>query len=129
MIEEARRKGFYDWLAVGDIAAFLAGEHGRERLHLVDRGRCVRLYCRSCAEVCAAVARVLDAGGLFAFTVETHAGEGAIVGAKMRYAHGADFVRARDLRRRGCHCVDVDAASTRTENRVPVPGLLVLARR
>ena len=33
------------------------------------------------------------AGGLFGFTVETHAGEGAIVGAKMRYAHGAEFVR------------------------------------
>ena len=38
-------------------------------------------YIADFAEVCAAVARVLDEGGLFAFTVETHDGEGAIVGA------------------------------------------------
>ena len=39
------------------------------------------------------MARVLAPGGLFGFTVETHDGEGAIVGPKMRYAHSADFVR------------------------------------
>ena len=50
-------------------------------------------YIADFAEVCAAVARVLAPGGLFGFTVETHDGEGAIVGPKMRYAHSADFVR------------------------------------
>ena len=49
-------------------------------------------------------------------------------GAKMRYAHGADFVRGA-IAQAGLTLLELDAASTRTENRVPVPGLLVLARR
>jgi predicted TPR repeat methyltransferase len=74
------------------------------------------------------VTRVLSPGGLFGFTVETHDGEGAIVGAKMRYAHSADFVRGA-LAEAGLTPVALTAASSRTENRAPVPGLLVLARR
>ena len=54
---------------------------------------------RSRATLCAAVARVLAPGGLFAFTVETHDGEGAIVGAKLRYAHGGR-IRPRGARGR-----------------------------
>ena len=78
--------------------------------------------------MCAAVARVLAPGGLFGFTVETHDGEGAIVGPKMRYAHGADFVRDA-IAQAGLTLIELTHASSRTENRVPVPGLLVLACR
>ena len=74
------------------------------------------------------MARVLAPGGLFGFTVETHDGEGAIVGAKMRYAHSADFVRGAIVEA-GLALVELTRASSRTENRVPVPGLLVLACR
>jgi len=126
MIEEARRKALYDRLAVGDIAAFLAGEPVRSA-HLVVAAD-VFAYIADFAEICAAVARVLVDGGLFGFTVETHDGEGAIVGAKMRYAHSADFVR-RAIAEAGLSLVELTQASSRTENRVPVPGLLVLARR
>ena len=49
-------------------------------------------------------------------------------GAKMRYAHGADFVRAA-IAEAGLTLLELTHASSRTENRVPVPGLLALARR
>ena len=37
---------------------------------------------------------MLAAGGLLAFTAETHEGEGVILGEGLRYAHGAAYVRA-----------------------------------
>ena len=33
-------------------------------------------------------------GGLLAFTVETHDGDGVILGEGLRYAHGVPYVRA-----------------------------------
>jgi predicted TPR repeat methyltransferase len=128
MIEEARRKGLYDRLAVGDIARFLAEQlAANATFHLVIAAD-VFAYVADLADVCAAVAQVLAPGGLFGFTVETHAGDGAIVGSKMRYAHGEKFVRAA-IADAGLTLLELTRASSRTENRRPVPGLLVLARR
>ena len=45
----------------------------------------------------------------------------------MRYAHGENFVRAA-IADAGLTLVQLTPASSRTENRVPVPGLLVVAR-
>jgi len=126
MIEEARRKGLYDRLAVGDIASLLA-EEPPASAHLVIAAD-VFAYIADFTEVCIAVARVLAPGGLFGFTVETHVGEGAIVGPKMRYAHSADFVRGA-LADAGLTVLELTRASSRTENRTPVPGLLALAQR
>jgi len=126
MIEEARRKGLYDRLAMGDVAAFLSAEPAASA-HLIIAAD-VFAYIADFREVCIAVARVLAPGGLFGFTVETHDGEGAIVGPKMRYAHGADFVRGA-LAGAGLTLLELTRASSRTENRVPVPGLVVLAKR
>jgi predicted TPR repeat methyltransferase len=128
MIAEARRKGLYDRLVTADIAQHLAEERAAgAAFHLVIAAD-VFAYVADVAEVCAAAARVLAPGGLLGFTVETHDGEGAIVGAKMRYAHGAGFVRGA-LAQAGLTLVQLSQASSRTENRVPVPGLVVVARR
>lgn len=126
MIEEARRKGLYDKLIVGDIAQFL-GEQGPAGAYVVIAAD-VFAYVADVAEVCAAVARVLGDGGLFGFTVEMHAGEGAVVGPKMRYAHSEPFVREA-IADAGLTLVDLSRVSTRNENRAPVPGLLVVARK
>ncbi len=128
MVEEARAKGLYDRLVTGDIAHFLAEQQaGNAAFHLVIAAD-VFGYMADFAEVAGRCADVLTPGGLFGFTVETHDGEGAIVGAKMRYAHGKTFVRSA-IADTGLTLLELKAASTRTENRVPVPGLLVLARR
>jgi len=126
MIEEARKKGLYDRLAVGDIAQFLA-EQPERSAHLVIAAD-VFAYIGDFAGVCSAVGRVLSEGGLFGFTVETHDGEGAIVGPKMRYAHSADYVRGA-IGEAGLTLIELTRASSRAENRVAVPGLLLLARR
>ena len=64
---------------------------------------------------------------LFGFTVETHAGEGAIVGPKMRLCDSAGFVGAA-IAAAGLTCWNLSRVIPH-ENRNPVPGLLALARR
>jgi predicted TPR repeat methyltransferase len=128
MIEQARQKGLYDRLHVADIEAFLAAQRADDAaFHLIIAAD-VFAYVADLSAVCATTADVLAPGGLFGFTVETHEGEGAIVGAKMRYAHGAEFVRGA-IADAGLTLVELTRASSRTENRAPVPGLLVIARR
>jgi predicted TPR repeat methyltransferase len=128
MIEEARAKGVYDALTVGDIAQFLGQQYAAGSNAGLIIAADVFAYIGDVGAVCAAVARVLAPNGLFGFTVETHAGEGAIVGAKMRYQHAPEFVRGA-VADAGMTIRRLDAASTRNENRVPVPGLLVIAGR
>ena len=128
MIQEARKKGLYDRLAVNDIAQHLAQQRAQNAtFHLVIAAD-VFAYVADLHEVCCAVAEVLAPGGLFGFTLETHDGQGAIVGAKMRYAHSAEFVRTA-IADAGLTLLELKNSSSRTENRIPVPGLLALARR
>ena len=126
MIEEARAKELYDALTVGDFAEFLAEQHAAGASVDLIIAADVFAYIGDGGAVCAAVARVLAPNGLFGFTVETHAGEGAIVGAKMRYQHAPEFVRGA-IADAGMAIRRLDAVSTRNENRMPVPGLLVIA--
>jgi predicted TPR repeat methyltransferase len=124
MIEQARRKGIYTELFAGDMQAFLDSEVGAS-VELVLAAD-VLVYGGDLYPICAAVARVLRPDGLFAFTVETHAGDGVVLGEKLRYAHGEPYVRAA-LATAGLAVVDLRPAWARTENGVPVPGLVVMA--
>jgi predicted TPR repeat methyltransferase len=126
MIEAARAKGLYDKLAVADIAEFLR-EQEADAFHLVIAAD-VFVYVADLAPVCTAIARVLAPDGLLAFTVETYAGEGVVLGEKLRFAHGAAHVRAA-LEGAELALCQMTQASTRTENGVPVPGLLVVAQK
>ena len=63
-----------------------------------------------------------------AFTLETHSGEGAVLGAKMRYAHAAAYVRGR-LAEARLTPVIFRAASARFEADEPVPGFVVVGVR
>jgi predicted TPR repeat methyltransferase len=126
MIEEARGKGLYDRLAVGDIGPFLQ-EQDAAAFQLVVAAD-VFVYLAGLVPVCAAAARVLAPQGLFAFSVETHDGAGVILGEKLRYAHGRPHVRAA-LEGAGLRSRQMTFVSTRTENNVPVPGLLVVAQK
>jgi predicted TPR repeat methyltransferase len=126
MIEAARAKGLYDRLAVGDIGAFLQ-EQEEAAFQLVVAAD-VFVYLAGLVPVCAAVARVLAPQGLLAFTVETHADAGVVLGEKLRYAHGRPHVRAA-LEGARLLVRQMTFVSTRTENSVPVPGLLVVAQK
>jgi predicted TPR repeat methyltransferase len=126
MIEQARRTGRYDELHVADVPEFLARESARSASLVFAAD--VLPYCSDLAPLVRAVARVLDEGGLFAFTTETHEGSGVLVRETMRYAHGEDHVR-HALEAAGLACVSLNAVSSRREKSIPVPGLVVVAAK
>jgi predicted TPR repeat methyltransferase len=83
-------------------------------------------YLGDLEPVCRAAAAVLEPDGLFAFTAETQAGEGVVLGEKLRYAHSGAHVRTA-LEAAGLSVLTLAEASLRTEAGVPVPGLVAVA--
>jgi predicted TPR repeat methyltransferase len=71
---------------------------------------------------------VLVPGGLLAFTAETHSGDGVVLGAGLRYAHSAPYVRA-SIEAAGLALNHLEAASSRTESGAPVSGLVAVATK
>jgi predicted TPR repeat methyltransferase len=126
MIEKAGAKGIYDRLVVSDLVQFVADETETKAGYDLIVAADVFVYMRDLAPVACAVARILAPTGFFAFTVETHTNQGVVLAPTLRYAHSEAHVRAAlaDARFRA---LTVDAVSTRTENGVPVSGLLAIA--
>jgi len=124
MLAQARAKEIYDRLEESDVVSFLTAETARYDLVLAAD---VYMYLDGLHPVVQAVAAVLAPGGLTAFSVETHDGDGVILRDTLRYAHGAAHVRAA-LGAAGLALVSLDSAATRTEKGVPVPGLIAVAR-
>jgi predicted TPR repeat methyltransferase len=124
MAAAARRKGVYADVTVGDLTDFIAAQP-ESSCDLIVAGDAL-VYLADLAPVCRAVARALAPDGLFAFTAETHEGTGVVLGEKLRYAHGANHMRAA-LARAGLAPLTFDQVATRNENSMPVPGLLVIA--
>jgi predicted TPR repeat methyltransferase len=127
MIERARAKGLYDKLVVDDIVHVLDRQGDEASYHLVTAAD-VFVYCGNLMPIATAVARVLAPDGLFAFTVETHGRSDVRLQPTLRYAHGADHVRAALAATRLKSLIFTEA-STREEKGTPVPGLIVVAVR
>jgi predicted TPR repeat methyltransferase len=72
--------------------------------------------------------RVLAPGGVFAFTLETHKGEGVVIGAGLRYAHAAEYVRQK-IAAAGLAVAHLEQASPRNEDNEPVQGLVIVAAK
>jgi predicted TPR repeat methyltransferase len=72
--------------------------------------------------------RVLAPGGVFAFTLETHKGDGVVIGEGLRYAHAAEFVRGTIVAA-GLAVAHLEQASPRNEDNEPVQGLVVVAAK
>jgi predicted TPR repeat methyltransferase len=126
MIAQARARGIYDRLAARDIMQHLA-EQSPQRFDIVVAAD-VFAYFMDLRTVLAAITSVLSVGGLTAFTVETHDGQGIVLGEKLRYAHSAAHVHAA-IAEAGLDVVVLEDASTRNEAGMPVPGLLAVAQR
>lgn len=126
MIEIARASGAYNHLHVAEMLEFLAHEGGA-CADLVLAADSLP-YVADLAPCAREIARILEPGGLFAFTVERHDGEGAVLQPTLRYAHSEAHVRTA-LAGAGLHAVTLEPVSTRTENSVPVPGLMVVAMK
>jgi predicted TPR repeat methyltransferase len=126
MIEKARSTGLYAELAVADMLEGLRGrpDASTELVLAAD----AMVYVADLASLLCEANRVLVAGGLLAFTVETHDGDGVILGEGLRYAHSADYVRA-SIRDAGLALSQLEVLSARNEDNAPVPGLVVVAAK
>jgi len=127
MIEQARGKHIYNRLEVGDIPVFLTAEKLSKRYHLVLAAD-VFTYLADLHGVIADCAHVLEPNGMLAFTVETHIGDGVMLGDKLRYAHGSAHVQDA-IMRAGLKLLILENASTRNDGGVAVPGLVVIAAK
>ncbi len=124
MIEEARATGLYEQLEVEDMVAGLVRKaDGSADLVLAADAFC---YVPELGPVLTEVTRVLAPGGLIAFTVETHDGEGVVIGEGLRYAHAAEYLR-KVIATAGLKLTHLEQASPRTEDNEPVRGLVVVA--
>lgn len=126
MVDLARQKGVYRSLAVGDLMAFLAGEPERSADLVLAAD--VLIYVADLSPVFAGAARVLRPGGLLAFTVEAHDGEGLMLHASLRYAHGRDLIEA-GLAAAGLALLALERVVLRTEAASPVAGWAVVAAK
>jgi len=126
MIERARATGLYAQL---EVAEMVEGMRGRPdaSVDLILAADSM-IYLPDLAPLLCEAKRVLVAGGLLAFTVETHRGEGVILGEGLRYAHGAGYVRA-SVEAGGLALSRCEELSARHEDNAPVPGLVVVAAK
>lgn len=128
MLAQARGKNIYRRLAEAEVVAFLATEAAVKARYDLVLAADVYMYLDSLEPVLTAVASVLAPGGLVAFSLETHDGDGVLLRDTLRYAHGAAHVREA-LAAAGLTLISLDSASTRTEKGIPVPGLIAVAKR
>jgi predicted TPR repeat methyltransferase len=126
MIEKARATGLYAELEVADMVDGLRSKpDASANLMIAADAMC---YLNDISPVLAEARRVLAPGGMFAFTLETHKGDGVVVGEGLRYAHAADHVRAKVAAAR-LDVAHLEAASPRNEDNEPVQGLVVVAAK
>jgi predicted TPR repeat methyltransferase len=113
MIARAQATGLYAELVVAEIVEGLKRrpDASAELILAAD----VMIYVHDVAPLLAEVARVLTQGGMFAFTVESNAGDGVMLGHGLRYSHGESFVRAV-IAAAGLTLDRLESASARNES-------------
>jgi predicted TPR repeat methyltransferase len=126
MIDQARTTGLYAELEVGDMVARLRDKPDTSADLILAADAMV--YVSDLSAVLAEGKRVLASGGLLAFTVETHGGGGVIIGAGLRYAHAAEYLR-KVVAAAGLLLAYLEEASPRTEDNVPVRGLVAVTTK
>ena len=127
MIDRASAKGLYDRFVTADVAIALTDEAANAaQYHLVIAAD-VFVYVNDLAPIITNVAHVLAPDGIFAFTVETHAGDDVKLLPTLRYAHGKSYLRAV-LHNAGLADASFTPASVRSEKGVPVDSLIVVAQ-
>jgi predicted TPR repeat methyltransferase len=126
MIERARATGLYARLEVTEMVEGLRGRPDASADLVLAADAMV--YLSDLAPLLQEVKRVLAPGGLLAFTVETHGGDGIILGQGLRYAHSAGYVSS-SIAAAGLTLSRLDNLSNRNEDNTPVPGLVVVVTR
>nr|WP_186329845.1 tetratricopeptide repeat protein [Variovorax boronicumulans] len=124
MLAQARARGCYDALVQADLVEHL--QQTLERYGLVAAAD-VFIYVGALDAVFAAVRRVLQPGGVFAFSVERSDGADLQLRPSLRYAHGAAHLRELAARH-GLAIVQEQALVLREDQRQPIAGLVLCLR-
>jgi predicted TPR repeat methyltransferase len=126
MIDKARATGLYGELKVTDMLEGLRStpDRGVELVLAAD----AMVYVADLVPLLQQASRVLTCGGLLAFTLERHDGDGFVMGEGRRYAHSAGYVRA-SIEAAGLVVLQLEQQPIRTERGVPVPGLAIVAEK
>ena len=124
MLEQARARGCYDQLVQADLTAYL--QQTPERYGLVAAAD-VFIYVGALEPVFAGVRRVLQPGGVFAFSVESSDGQALQLRPSLRYAHGADHLRTLAAQH-GLEIVQAQPLVLREDQRQPIQGQVLCLR-
>ena len=122
MIKGAESKGIYDQLTVGDMLAALESLHEKCDLILAAD---VLTYVGDLAATFTLAKSQLNAGGVFAFTVQRHDGDGFKLGTEHRFSHSRSYIEALAAQS-GFEVLVLRDAVSRQEKGVDVPGLVAV---
>ncbi len=125
MLQKAAEKGIYDRLEKGDVNALDTGPNSADLILAAD----VFVYVGDLERAFANIARSLAQDGLFAFSVENHAGQDELIlQPSLRYAHSEAYVR-RLLADHGMTPVSLAREAIRMDRGEQLQGLIVVARQ
>ncbi len=124
MLARAAVRHVYDHLAEADIAQHL---HTTAQRHGLVVAADVFIYLGDLAPVFTGIARVLQPGGVFAFSVERCEGNAYRLLPSLRYAHAEGYLRALAAAH-GLAVLDLRPVTLREDQRHPVAGLVVALR-
>ena len=120
MLRRAQQRGIYANLVHADLLQALDG--AKEQADLIVAGD-VFVYVGELSSVFASAFDALRPGGLFAFTVELHDGDGFVLRASRRYAHSQSYI-ARLAADRGFETLVDERAVLRRETEKEMDGLI-----
>lgn len=125
MIDEARRKGIYDALAVGDALAFLAADTAVYDLVLAAD---VLVYIGNLQPLFGALAKRMAPRALLLFSVEYLAGGTFRLGPSGRYVHSETYI-AELAAAHGLHRLVAEHTELRRDQQQAVAGIVFALRR
>jgi predicted TPR repeat methyltransferase len=125
MIQEARKRGIYDDLIVGDLENGLKDcRHSYDLVIAADTMN----YFGDLSAAFAGVNRRLEEGGFLLFTSETKDGDGWEETEVHRFRHSEAYLRA-EAAAAGFECVEVGKCILRLEQNAPVAGFAVALKK
>jgi predicted TPR repeat methyltransferase len=120
MVERSQSLGVYDLVVQSDLARYLQDTAQRYDLVLAAD---VFIYVGALEAVFAGVARVMETGGVFCFSVESTPGpQPLVLRDSLRYAHSRAYIEALAAQS-GFGVGAMSEHAIREDQRVPIPGL------
>jgi len=125
MIEKSRARGIYDELILGELTEALFARGGDTDLILAGD---VFIYVGELSQVFKAASTALRPGGLMAFSLEKHEGEGVVLRETRRFAHSIGYIQ-KLCAENGMEVVEARDAVIRMEDQRPIEGMIVVVKR